>query len=348
MMSIESAITTFSLKANRKSLKPKSVSLSNIWHSFAIGESVQSACVFMAKGLVIHIEDDHDQRVEVWTEEHLRIGAAPDCDIRLRDSDWEAAGVALELARSNGHFRVVSLTAQGVVTHRRKPLTTGTSVDDGGAVRVGNSPLSVRFLPFNPTPTALVGLEKTALTPFVEETALEAATLAQGNDAIYFVRELTRELWRELSVKVRLVLVGLPLLLLTGLTVLGVMLYRERRRSLDTIASQSQQLGEQNQQIKEMERQMGDAGKRLDYLDKSRKDFQERESGRQLPTRRVPYLRCLSIARPGHRPAATLPRKHHDRRGRNRHRRRRTSFALRSGQRAVSRVSLYRHGFLCR
>lgn len=227
------------------------------------------------KGLVIHIEDAHDQRVEVWTEARLQIGVTTTSDIRLRDTVWETAGITLHLERRADHrYYLENLTAapETPLTLRQEPLTVGALIDDGGAVRVGDSPLAVRFLPFNSAKTSLAGQPQAAFVPFINDAALEAANAPVRSDAIFFVRELGRELWRELRPRTKAAIIATPLILLLGIGLTGWAVYRDRRRSLAKIAEQSRQLTEQERRMAEMQQQLGSTDGRLAELDKVQKE----------------------------------------------------------------------------
>lgn len=235
------------------------------------------------KGLVIHIEDADDQRVEIWTEARLQIGVTANSDVRLRDAAWENAGVMLRLERrADKRYYLAKLTAapETPLTLRQAPLTEGTLIDDGGAVRVGDSPLAVRFLPFNSSDTSLTGQPKAAFVPFINDAALEAANAPVRSDAIFFVRELGRELWRELRPRTKALIIATPLILLLATTLAGLAIYLDRRRSLAKIAEQSRQLTAQEQRIAEMQQQLGQTDGRLGELDKAQKeaahDFQDK------------------------------------------------------------------------
>ncbi len=229
----------------------------------------------MAKGLVIHIGEGDEQRVEVWAKDRLRVGVGRECDVRVRDEVWEAAAAELELARRDGRFRLTAMRSDAPVTYRQSSLAIGDIMDDGGAVRVGDSLLAVRFLPVNDSATALVNTERNAVATFIQEAALESAASGERSDAIFFLRELGRELWRELSGATKAAIIGVPLLLAVGATILGLGIYRERRQSLDTITQQSQQITDQNQQLTTLKQQLGATDERISALDRSQQGIQQ-------------------------------------------------------------------------
>ena len=75
----------------------------------------------MATGLVIHISSGDDKHTEVLTDERIRIGSGDDCDLRLRMSDLpkrpDGDGLVLELARSNGSYRVAAFDSSLELIH---------------------------------------------------------------------------------------------------------------------------------------------------------------------------------------------------------------------------------------
>ncbi len=93
----------------------------------------------MATGLVIHISSGDDKHTEVLTEERIRIGSCDDCDLRLRSSDLpkrsEGDGLVLELARSNGSYRVANFDDSLELIHNGQRLQTDAEIRDGDEVR---------------------------------------------------------------------------------------------------------------------------------------------------------------------------------------------------------------------
>ena len=60
----------------------------------------------MANGLVIHIARGRDRHTEVLSLERVRIGPGEDCHVRLAPDTPTDSPLLLELARTNGHYRV--------------------------------------------------------------------------------------------------------------------------------------------------------------------------------------------------------------------------------------------------
>src|SRR6185312_4382161 len=105
----------------------------------------------MATGLVIHVVSGKDKHTEVLTDEHIRIGSRDDCDLRLRLSSLPrnsaAEGVVLELARSNGYYRVIGFDESLGLTRNGAPIETNAEIQDGDEVAIQDSGLSLQFFP---------------------------------------------------------------------------------------------------------------------------------------------------------------------------------------------------------
>src|SRR6266545_935534 len=102
----------------------------------------------MATGLVIHISSGDDKHTEVLTDERIRIGSCDDCDLRLRMSDLPKRptgdGLVLELARTNGFYRVAAFDSSIDLKHNGQPLETNAEIKDGDEVLIEPSNLALQ------------------------------------------------------------------------------------------------------------------------------------------------------------------------------------------------------------
>src|ERR1044072_5734126 len=99
----------------------------------------------MAAGLVIHISSGKDKHTEVLTDKHIRIGTGEDCEVSLQSSSLpkSAADLAvLELARSNGSYRVANFAQALAVKHNGHPLEPNAEIKDGDEVVFAGSNLA--------------------------------------------------------------------------------------------------------------------------------------------------------------------------------------------------------------
>jgi S1-C subfamily serine protease len=201
----------------------------------------------MSNGLVIHIVAGADKHTEVLSHERIRIGTGEHCDLRLRASllppSSTKSGALLELARTNGYYRVTDFDTSLEISYNGEPLAAGTKIDDGDEVRVDHSNLLLTFFPVGGLPALVPGPRvDTHVAPFIEHAAIESAATARRDDAKVFLREFTRELVREINFSTKLVTLAIAMALVGGILYIGFSLYKEVKRSRDLIAAQNQEL----------------------------------------------------------------------------------------------------------
>ncbi|HYP53933.1 MAG TPA: trypsin-like peptidase domain-containing protein [Pyrinomonadaceae bacterium] len=199
----------------------------------------------MATGLVVHVELGDNKQTDVLTQERVRIGSCDDCDVRLRPPYLLAAdNLLVELAATNGHFRVSDFNRSLRITHNGSPLAEGAVVSDGDEVRVESSGLALRFFPLRGEVPALVGSprQNVQVAPFVERAAVEAAATARRDDAKVFLREFTRELVREINLSTKIIAMLIAVALVGGVLYIGHSAYRELESSRELIRQQNEQM----------------------------------------------------------------------------------------------------------
>jgi S1-C subfamily serine protease len=221
----------------------------------------------MAKGLVIHVVAGLEKHTEVLTTDRILIGANPTCDLRLPAAEVPNDGTLLELARSNGNYRIKSYDSTLGITHNGEPITSNSKLNDGDEVRLGSSNVMLTFFPVGGLPAIVAGPRaETHVAPFIEHAALESAATARRDDAKVFLREFTRELVREISVTTKLVTLLIVLALAGSAIYLGFAMYRElltSRRIID----------EQNKQMKEMRENGKELSQQINQLNDKNEDF---------------------------------------------------------------------------
>ena len=227
----------------------------------------------MATGLVIHISSGEDRHTEILTDDNIRIGTNEGCDLRLRSSSLpKTAGdaVLLEMARSNGAYRVTNFNESLPVTLNGDPVNTGAEIRDGDELRVGDSELILHFYPVRALPAVIPATTKeTHVAPFIEAAAIESAATARRDDAKVFLREFTRELVSEINPSTKLITLAIAIALVGGVLYLGFAMYKELQRSRRLIDDQRAQLGAMQDQVKKTNAQIGDLGRSTKELQDS-------------------------------------------------------------------------------
>jgi S1-C subfamily serine protease len=210
----------------------------------------------MANGLVIHIVAGTDKQTEVLSTDRIRIGTGEHCDLRLRSSLLPPAsnksGAVIELARTNGYYRITDFDPSIEIIHNGEPVEAGAKIDDGDEVRIDQSNLLLTFFPVGGLPALIPGPRlDTHVAPFIEHAAIESAATARRDDAKVFLREFTRELVREISTSTKLVTLAIALALVGGILYIGFALYKEVQDSRRLINDQRDRIAQMNEQTSE-------------------------------------------------------------------------------------------------
>jgi S1-C subfamily serine protease len=214
-------------------------------------------------GLVIHVSSLNDRSTEVVMQERIRIGACEDCDVKIRlPQGASSAGPVIELARTKGVYRIVSIDPNLEVTLNGRSIKPEKGIHDGDEIWIGPSGPSIHFFPIASTPALVPGRRDGAhVAPFIEQAAMEASATKRRDDAKIFLREFTRELVREINPSTKIIGFAILILAVVGLLWVGVLQYNEMRKNRGTIAAQQQQLMAQQQQLQKANDQLSEVVK---------------------------------------------------------------------------------------
>src|SRR5712692_9763574 len=206
-----------------------------------------------SNGLVIHVSSLNDRSTEVVMRDVVRIGACEDCDVKIRLPQLPATpvnGPVIELARLNGIYRIANFDATLEVKLNGRPMKPNRGIYDGDEIWIGPSGPSIHFFPIEATAALVPGRRDGAhVAPFIEQAAMESSATARRDDAKIFLREFTRELVREINPGTKIIALTIFAVLVLGILYLGFATVSEIRRSRRTIADQSGQLGQMQQQL---------------------------------------------------------------------------------------------------
>lgn len=208
-------------------------------------------------GLVIHVEAGEARHTEVISQDRIRIGTGAACDLRFRSELFpETPDVVLELARSNGHFRVASFPPALELTHNDLPLTIGAEIVDGDRVRLAAADLELQFFPINAAPALIPKRRGDVLVaPFIEQAALDAAATSRRDDAKVFLREFTRELVREINPSTKVITLLIAVALVGGILYLGFAGFKELKQSRRQLEAQNERIAVLNDQMRQSQQQ---------------------------------------------------------------------------------------------
>src|SRR5437764_12240838 len=217
-------------------------------------------------GLVIHISSVNDRSTEVVMSERIRIGACEDCDVKIRLPQQLIEATAkvpvIELARSNGSYRVTSLNSGVEIRLNGKRIRPNAAIDDGDEVWIGPSGPSIHFFPVGSTAALVPGRRDTAhVAPFIEQAAMESSSTARRDDAKIFLREFTRELVREINPSTKIIAFAILIAAVLGGLYIGFAQFNEARRSRRIIAEQQAQLVAEQGELQKANAQLGEVVK---------------------------------------------------------------------------------------
>ncbi|MGI9106238.1 MAG: trypsin-like peptidase domain-containing protein, partial [Pyrinomonadaceae bacterium] len=222
----------------------------------------------MASGLVVHVEIGEERHTEVFMHDRIRIGSGADCHLRFQpEAIPQANGFVLELARSNGIYRVADFDRSLRLTHNEVLLAPDKLIADGDQVRLPETDFVLQFFPINSPPTLVTNRRADVhVAPFIENAAIESAATARRDDAKVFLREFTRELVREINLSTKIIALLIVVALVGGILYLGFAGYKELEQSRRRIEEQNAQIGRLNQR-------MGESQNQFEEVNRSNKDI---------------------------------------------------------------------------
>ncbi|HEY3026928.1 MAG TPA: trypsin-like peptidase domain-containing protein [Pyrinomonadaceae bacterium] len=220
----------------------------------------------MASGLVIHIASGGNRSTEVLTQERIRIGVSPECELQLPSSGDSLSanthGPVIELARHNGFYRVANFDHSLQIVHNGRAIAFDAPIRDGDEVRVDPANVLLTFFPVEAQPALVPGSRRaTHVAPFIEQAGLESSATTRRDDAKVFLREFTRELVREINPATKLVTLAIALILVGGVLYIGFALFSEVRRSRRTIDDQRTQMAAMSEQVAKANQQLSALGR---------------------------------------------------------------------------------------
>src|SRR3989442_7160799 len=211
-------------------------------------------------GLVIHISSLNDRSTEVVMRDRITIGVSEDCDVKIRLPEPVAArtnGAVIELARTNGVYRIAAYDSNLDVTLNSRPIKSNKAIDDGDEIWIGPSGPSIHFFPIQATAALVPGRRGGAhVAPFIEQAAMEASATSRRDDAKIFLREFTRELIREINPSTKIITFAIIIFGVVGALYIGIAQFNEARRGRRIIAEQQAQLVAQQEQLRRANEQL--------------------------------------------------------------------------------------------
>ncbi len=194
--------------------------------------------------------------------EHVRIGTAEDCDVKIRLPQAAASpgnGTVIEMTRIEGTYRITGTDPAIDVKLNGREIKPNKSISDGDEIWIGPSGPSIHFFPITSNAALVPGRRGGAhVAPFIEQAAMEASATARRDDAKIFLREFTRELVREINPSTKIILFAIIIFAVVGALYIGFAQFNEARRSRRIIAEQQERLIAQQKQLAEANDKLGE------------------------------------------------------------------------------------------
>lgn len=235
----------------------------------------------MASGIIIHISIGTEKRTEFFSEDNIRIGSTPQCDLQIHTKKIENDSIWLQIENNDGIYRVINFDISLDIKLNQTALRRFAAVGDGDTISIGDTDISFSFFSLA-SKSALIttNRDQPHFAQFIETAALESASSEKRDDAKIFLREFVRELFREVSITSKLIALVLIAGFLTGILYLGFAVNKELRAS-------RQQSEQQGAIIRKLEEKLGQTSDQLGELDKTNKDLLKTVS--LAPNLRVEY-----------------------------------------------------------
>jgi hypothetical protein len=242
----------------------------------------------MAVGIIIHVSVGAEKRTEIFSEENIRLGASESADLQIHTDKVPTKSVWLELAFSDGVYRVINFQESLNLTFNGKPIRRYIAVKDGDSVEIPNTDIIFSFFSLASKSSLITTNREPHVAQFIESAALEAAVSPKRDDAKAFLREFVRELSREISWVTKLIVLVIVVSSLSGLFYLGLSYNKELQRTRELAERQAEI-------VRQLEEKLGENNVQLGQLDKSNKDMMKTVS--LAPNLRVEYGNgvCLII-----------------------------------------------------
>src|SRR6185503_14903779 len=190
-------------------------------------------------------------------------------------------GSVLELARSNGVYRIANLDPNVEVKLNGRPVKANKGINDGDEIWIGPAGPSIHFFPIQATAALVPGRRGGAhVAPFIEQAAMEASATSRRDDAKIFLREFTRELVREINTSTKIIIFAILILAVVGSLYIGFGVINEMRRTRrinDELRGQIQaaknEVERTNQQLSQLDRSNKDVIRSLSLAVQLRADY---------------------------------------------------------------------------
>ncbi len=200
----------------------------------------------MNNGIVIRLAGVEQPATQIFHQDVITIGTAPDCDIIVNSDNASLPPevVLLTLRRRDGAYRLTTVEPMAGITRDGEAIAVGELVDDGDTFYFGASGIRLRFFSLTEAETiteslrlgsAVLATAQNSGTS-VTETSRRKRLMPRTDVALVFVKQLLRELVNEIPRRVLYAIVGAAAFILLTIIYFNTLGFLEGRRNNKAIS----------------------------------------------------------------------------------------------------------------
>src|SRR6185369_15386925 len=144
------------------------------------------------------------------------------------------------------------------------PVRRYIAIKDGDKIAVNLTDIVFSFFTLASKSALITTNRDTHVAQFIEEAALESAISPKRDDAKAFLREIVRELSREISLTTKLMVLVLSVAFIGGVLYLGFAFNKELKET-------RKQAAEQNEVVRKLEDKLNQTNDQIGKVDESNK-----------------------------------------------------------------------------
>ncbi|NNE66814.1 MAG: trypsin-like serine protease [Pyrinomonadaceae bacterium] len=215
----------------------------------------------MAVGIIIHVSVGKEKRTEYFGEEFLRIGSDEISELQIHTPNVPKDRIWLTLEREDGVYRIIDFYDGLELEHNDEPIKRFRAIADGDRITIGNSEIEFSFFSLTSESALITTNREPHQVQFIEEAAIGASATEKRDDAKAFLREFSRELFREISWRTKALWIALFVTVSLGLFYAGYGFYQETKQSRIRIEDQNRVINDLREKIDKTNSELGELNK---------------------------------------------------------------------------------------
>jgi len=207
----------------------------------------------MNNGIVIRLAGVEQPATQIFHQDVITIGTAPDCDIIINSdhSSLPPESILLTLRQREGNYRLTTVEPMAGITRDGEAIAVGELVDDGDTFYLGVTGIRAEFVSLAGAETITDALRlgnavlATARTgdAVVSDNTRRKRMMPRTDVALVFVKQLLRELINEIPRRVLYAIIGAAAFILLTIIYFNTLSFLEGRRNNKAISELKDSVG---------------------------------------------------------------------------------------------------------